>query len=189
MRTARNFHPEWGYFAPMPSFVRILRIAALATAAGAIAGAVVGVSLLRPSASQVSNAPISAHALINSAAIMPSSAETLADTTSPPVGAAPPALVSLPLDATRPIEPAPAADISVMQPSAAINPEQDLVRAKRWPLRMHRSRMANYATRHRRHERGFTPSFQLPHNSTFAEFRQPCCAWTASPTRRDPPLW
>ena len=51
MRSAGNFHPEWGYLAPAPSFMRTVRIAVVATAIGATAGAGVVVSLVeRPAA-------------------------------------------------------------------------------------------------------------------------------------------
>jgi hypothetical protein len=39
MRTTSNFHPEWGYLAPAPSFVRTARLFLLATAIGATLGA------------------------------------------------------------------------------------------------------------------------------------------------------
>ena len=32
MRYAGNFHPEWGYLAPAPSFLRTLRIVIVAAA-------------------------------------------------------------------------------------------------------------------------------------------------------------
>lgn len=51
MRSAGNFNPEWGYLAPAPSFMRSVRIAAVAAAVGASAGAAVVFSLLdRPAA-------------------------------------------------------------------------------------------------------------------------------------------
>jgi hypothetical protein len=51
MRPAGNFNPEWGYLAPAPSFVRMLRIAVVAAAVGATAGAAVVFSLIeRPEA-------------------------------------------------------------------------------------------------------------------------------------------
>lgn len=46
MRFAGNFNPEWGYLAPAPSFVRTVRIAVVAAAVGATAGAAVGFSLV-----------------------------------------------------------------------------------------------------------------------------------------------
>ena len=45
MRFAGNFHPEWGYLAPAPSFLRTTRVALVAAAVGATAGAGVVLSL------------------------------------------------------------------------------------------------------------------------------------------------
>jgi hypothetical protein len=42
MRHTANFHPEWGYLAPAPSFVRTARVVLTATAVGAILGAGAG---------------------------------------------------------------------------------------------------------------------------------------------------
>ncbi len=39
MRKTSNFHPEWGYLAPAPSFMRTARLVLLATAVGATLGA------------------------------------------------------------------------------------------------------------------------------------------------------
>jgi hypothetical protein len=46
MRSAGNFHPEWGYLAPAPSFLRTARTVIVATTVGAIAGAAVVFSLV-----------------------------------------------------------------------------------------------------------------------------------------------
>lgn len=64
MRSAGNFHPEWGYLAPAPSFMRSVRTALVATAIGAIAGAVVVVSLVSHPGANDSNSSIAAHALV-----------------------------------------------------------------------------------------------------------------------------
>jgi len=45
MRYAGNFHPEWGYLAPAPNFVRTARVVLVATTIGATAGAGVVFSL------------------------------------------------------------------------------------------------------------------------------------------------
>jgi hypothetical protein len=67
MRSAGNFHPEWGYLAPAPSFLRTLRIAVVATAVGATAGAGVVVSLVgRPTAPDFGDTSIAARALVTS---------------------------------------------------------------------------------------------------------------------------
>jgi hypothetical protein len=53
MRFAGNFNPEWGYLAPAPSFIRTVRIAVVAAAVGATAGAAVVFSLVdRPVAEE-----------------------------------------------------------------------------------------------------------------------------------------
>jgi hypothetical protein len=44
MRYNASFHPEWGYLAPAPSFIRTVRIVFIATAVGAAVGAGVGFS-------------------------------------------------------------------------------------------------------------------------------------------------
>jgi hypothetical protein len=64
MRSAGNFHPEWGYLAPAPSFMRSVRTALVATAIGAIAGAVVVVSLVSHPGATDNNSSIAAHALV-----------------------------------------------------------------------------------------------------------------------------
>src|ERR1051326_7751249 len=67
MRSAGNFHPEWGYLAPAPSFMRTLRIALVATAIGASAGAAVVVSLVARPGSGSADSSIAAHALVTGA--------------------------------------------------------------------------------------------------------------------------
>jgi len=53
MRFVGNFNPEWGYLAPAPSFIRTVRIAVVAAAVGATAGAAVVFSLAdHPAAEQ-----------------------------------------------------------------------------------------------------------------------------------------
>ena len=69
MRSAGNFHPEWGYLAPAPSFMRTVRIALVATAIGAVAGAVVVVSLVERPGSNDDSA-IAAHALLTQAPVI-----------------------------------------------------------------------------------------------------------------------
>jgi hypothetical protein len=72
MRSAGNFHPEWGYLAPAPGFMRTVRIALVATAIGATAGAVVVVSLVDRPGSADDNSSIAAHALVTSAPVIAS---------------------------------------------------------------------------------------------------------------------
>jgi hypothetical protein len=70
MRSAGNFHPDWGYLAPAPSFVRTARIVLVAMAIGATAGAAVMISLVPHSATDAANTPIAAHALVTSVPVM-----------------------------------------------------------------------------------------------------------------------
>lgn len=70
MRSAGNFHPEWGYLAPAPSFMRTARIVLVATAVGATAGAGVVVSLGQHSSDAV-NSSLAAHVLITNVQATP----------------------------------------------------------------------------------------------------------------------
>jgi hypothetical protein len=54
MRHTANFHPEWGYLAPVPSFTRTARIVVVATAVGAIVGAGAGFSWVNEQATEPS---------------------------------------------------------------------------------------------------------------------------------------
>jgi hypothetical protein len=87
MRSAGNFHPEWGYLAPAPSFVRTLRIVAVATAIGATAGAAVVVSLVARPASTDSS--IAAHALVTGVPLANAAAGAVKPTAAQPVSAQP----------------------------------------------------------------------------------------------------
>jgi len=70
MRSSGNFHPDWGYLAPAPSFMRTARIVLVATAIGATAGAAVMISLAPHTAIDAANAPIAAHALVTSVPVV-----------------------------------------------------------------------------------------------------------------------
>jgi hypothetical protein len=90
MRSAGNFHPEWGYLAPAPSFMRTARIVLVAMAIGATAGAAVIISLVQRPAADSANTSIAAHALVTSVPVVDE----------PPVASAPtdvPALAQSPL--------------------------------------------------------------------------------------------
>ena len=50
----QNWHPEWGFLAPAPSFIRAVRIVLVAAAVGATIGASVVLSLVDSSANQPS---------------------------------------------------------------------------------------------------------------------------------------
>jgi hypothetical protein len=63
MRHSEKFHPEWGYLAPAPSFIRTARVVLAATAVGAIAGAGVVFSLVAHPSSETSVALCTLHNL------------------------------------------------------------------------------------------------------------------------------
>ena len=66
MRYAGWLHPEWGYLAPAPSFLRTVRIALVSAAIGAIGGVVVVISLDARSGSD-DDKNLIAHALLTKA--------------------------------------------------------------------------------------------------------------------------
>jgi hypothetical protein len=70
MRSAGNFHPEWGYLAPAPSFMRTARIVLVAMAIGATAGAAVIISLVQRPAADAADTSIAAHALVTSVPVV-----------------------------------------------------------------------------------------------------------------------
>jgi hypothetical protein len=76
MRSAGNFNSEWGYLAPVPSFMRTVRVVLVATAIGATAGAAVVLSLIdRPATAEHDRtASITAHAIVTSAQAAPAAA-------------------------------------------------------------------------------------------------------------------
>jgi hypothetical protein len=145
---------------------------------------VIGVSLLGPSRSQMYNASIPGRELV----VMPSQAETLANTNAASAQRAPPALALQSPDRATLIEITQADDASRASPTAAAASNPDTMRARKRPVRMHHLRIAS-GLKHPRYASGLARSFQLPHNSTFVQFDQRCCAWTAPPVQRNAPQW
>ena len=105
MRSAGNFHPEWGYLAPAPSFMRTLRIALVATAIGATAGAAVVVSLVARPASGTATSSIAAHALVTGVPVVNAASAAVAPPPAPAVAipAPPAAAIAQPLGASAEI--------------------------------------------------------------------------------------
>jgi hypothetical protein len=108
MRPAGNFHPEWGYLAPAPSFVRTVRIVMVAAAIGAIAGAAVVFSLVDRPAAEESVAARTLADPIRSAAQPIQSAAVAVSTPA----AAEPKAQPTPQSPRSPPAPQPAADMS-----------------------------------------------------------------------------
>ena len=115
MRFAGNFHPEWGYLAPAPNFMRTARVVVVATAIGATAGAAVVLSLAERSApgavADAGKTLVVVHSLVQPA-------EAAAPATAP-IAATTPTPVIAPVAAAVPTAPvAPAAHVQAnIQPS------------------------------------------------------------------------
>jgi hypothetical protein len=114
MRSGGNFHPEWGYLAPAPSFMRTARIVAVATAIGATAGAAVVLSLAGTSGSGVVAADGEKSVVVVHSFVQPAEAAPLVarQTAAPPDMTAP---VTVP-------PPAPAAVNAVPNVQASVRP-------------------------------------------------------------------
>jgi hypothetical protein len=114
MRFAGNFHPEWGYLAPAPNFMRTARIVVVATAIGATAGAAVVLSLAERSApgavADAGKTLVVVHSLVQPA----EAAAPAAPAASAPVAAAMPTAVLAPVATAAPVAPAaPAAPVKM----------------------------------------------------------------------------
>jgi hypothetical protein len=121
MRFAGNFHPEWGYLAPAPNFMRTARVVVVATAIGATAGAAVVLSLAEHSApgavTDAGKTLVVVHSLVQPA-------EAAAPATAP-VAVATPAPVIAPVAAAPAVPVAPAAPAKVqasVQPQIGVQP-------------------------------------------------------------------
>jgi hypothetical protein len=122
MRFAGNFHPEWGYLAPAPNFMRTARVVIVATAIGATAGAAVVLSLAERSApgavTDAGKTLVVVHSLVQPAeAAAPVAAATPAPVIAPIVTAAPVAPAA-PAKVQASVQPAPANPQVTRQPSA-----------------------------------------------------------------------
>ena len=80
MRYNPSFHPEWGYLAPAPSFIRTVRIVFTATAVGAAVGAGVGFSWIGHGA----ESSVAARTLVRPMKAAPTPANTLAQVPNEP---------------------------------------------------------------------------------------------------------
>jgi hypothetical protein len=118
MRSAGNFHPEWGYLAPAPNFMRTARVVVVATAIGATAGAAVVLSLAERSApgamADAGKTLVVVHSLVQPAeAAAPAPAPIAAATPTPVIAAVAAAVPAAPVAA------APDAKVQAsIQPSA-----------------------------------------------------------------------
>jgi hypothetical protein len=124
MRFAGNFHPEWGYLAPAPNFMRTARVVVVATAIGATAGAAVVLSLAERAApgavADAGKTLVVVHSLVQ-----PAEAAAPAAPATAPVAAATPSLVIAPIVTAAPVAPAKvqASVAPNVQPSVPANPQ------------------------------------------------------------------
>jgi len=177
MRSAGNFHPDWGYLAPAPSFMRTARTVLVATAIGATAGAAVMISLVQHPATDAANGPIAAHALVTSVPVVaeapvpvdePAVAQTPAQSAAaatakqavPQMQAAAPARASKSNATTPPLSPVPGnvatlagppssaiATGTEAQPAAA--PDETVAEPQTPPSQTKKQRTAGYDPAHR----------------------------------------
>jgi hypothetical protein len=124
MRFAGNFHPEWGYLAPAPNFMRTARVVVVATAIGATAGAAVVLSLAERAApgavADAGKSLVVVHSLVQ-----PAEAAAPAAPATAPVAAATPSPVIAPIVTAAPVAPAKvqASVTPSVQPSVPANPQ------------------------------------------------------------------
>jgi hypothetical protein len=115
MRFAGNFHPEWGYLAPAPNFMRTARVVVVATAIGATAGAAVVLSLAERSApgavTDAGKTLVVVHSLVQ-----PAEAAVPAAPAAAPVAAATSTSVIAPIVAAAPVAPAAPAKVQASVP-------------------------------------------------------------------------
>lgn len=192
MRSAGNFHPEWGYLLPTHGFMRALRIALVSTAIGATSGAVVVISLVERLGSSDDNRSLSAHALVTEAQVIRAPAETSLPAANTK-GAAPlsslaaaaSVIASLPEPggppsspiARAPDDPAEAggAPPAVETHHKAHTPSAKVTETKKEPLRRRYSQFAATGRTYRHYDRQFgrdrqfAPSFQTPDNRPFVQ--------------------
>jgi hypothetical protein len=189
VRPAGNFHPEWGYLVPMPSFRRTAGAALIAAAVGAASGVVAIVSLVaRPGSNTYDK--ISVNALISHVPIGAAPAQAHANT----AAAARPASAEKPSDAALPAivatfssnaagrDGAGAPNGQARSTTVAATRERNLVPSK--AVRAHHPRAASSVAKHFRHQRRFVRSFQASPQSSVADLNRPCCAWATPPIQR-----
>ena len=117
MRPGGNFSPEWGYLAPVPSFLRTARIVVVATAVGATAGAGVVLSLIEHPTPEVSTTAAAARAIVTSAQAAPAPVAASIATKEIVTPVKPPAQVQASAQPTAPVQPAP---VGAAHPAAQI---------------------------------------------------------------------
>jgi hypothetical protein len=191
MRSAGNFHPEWGYLFPANSFMRSLRVALVSIAIGATSGAAVVISLVERPGLSDEDTPLAAHALVAQVPVIaaPGGTASLANTTaaarlpSRPPFAMPASTATTVTSAHEPIGPAslamaPAPDNSagsvetppnIEAAPASPAPSAKVAVTKKPSARRRHWQLATNGRNYRYYDRQFGPSFQYPGNRPFAQ--------------------
>jgi hypothetical protein len=116
MRSAGNFHPEWGYLFPSHSLLRSLRIALVSIAIGATSGAVVVISLVERPGLSDENRPLAAHALVADVPVIAAPGGTASLANTPPAARLPsPAPFAMPASTATAVA-------SAQEPSGTVSP-------------------------------------------------------------------
>jgi hypothetical protein len=122
MPFAGNFHPEWGYLAPAPSFMRTARIVAVATAIGATAGAAVVLSLAGSSSTPGLQADTGRSLVVVHSLVQPAeAAPVVALQNSTPANVIAPVTVEAPSPAAR-TSVTPSMQTSMLPPGGSLMP-------------------------------------------------------------------
>jgi hypothetical protein len=191
MRSAGNFHPEWGYLFPAHSFIRSLRVALVSIAIGATSGAIVVISLVERPGSNDENRPLAAHALVaevpiiaapggaaslaNAAAAaglrspapfaMPNPTATAVASAQEPSGTASPAAARASDNSAGSAETHPNVEAAPASPASSAK----VAVTKKASARRRHWQLATNGRNYRYYDRQFGSSFQFPGNRPFAQ--------------------
>jgi len=186
---AGNFHPEWGFLAPAPSFSRSVRMVITAAAVGAIAGAGVALSLskrppdanvvartIRPveAASNIVNTPESAQSAVQLSPLR--AADSTADQLQPQSTVPAPKGVAVSADAPAVLSDAPAKTETPPSPSPVIAaPVQKKVAQRRRTPSRHIPRGEEYASDYYRTTRGLAAGTYYNYAPRCGYYPYPAC--------------
>jgi hypothetical protein len=182
---AGNFHPEWGFLAPAPSFSRTVRMVITATAVGAIAGAGVALSLskrppdanavartIRPveAASNIVNTPESAQSAEQLSPLR--AADSTADQLRPQSTVPAPKGVAVSADAPAVLSDAPAKTETPPSPSPVI--AAPVLAERRRTHSRHVPRSEEYASDYYRTTRGLFMRSERGAGGTYYNYAPRC---------------
>ena len=192
MRSSRNFHSEWGNFAPEPSFMSSVRIALVSATIGATAGAAVAASLVqRPEdsigrmfatrspliTSSAAAAPLAndperltpfASAATNTALLARASASTVSSVASMVKSGGTAPTTTAP---TTTLSKLPSTVVATATPIVASAVTLKSVPSPRSTIRKRHRHSVSDTRKHWHQDRKIRPSFQSPYRPLFAQSR------------------